>query len=464
MITSTRSYKRAASPEEARAEIARCAGAEFDPRLVRAFLNMSLGRMRLVLGPVSWLTHAPLLARLPLTPTFGATIVGAAALATTAATGLAQPRATVAAAPPTAVPRAVSVPRAESQPVVELVDPTRTTAARPAKHKSGVPRVDPSSAPPTLTLVTVVVTVPSTPGVTTTDARPSPTGPGTPGTTTSDTSPRGSGPTTTHTTTTTTVGATTTTTKTTTTTTPATTTTTSKKGTPPTTTTTLTATAPDPNVAPSFALSGNQTVLEDAGSQHVDGFAHSISPGPSRESGQAVTFSVSTDHSSLFSAPPSLSAGGLLTYTTAPNANGTATVTVVARDDGGTANGGSDTSAPQTFTISITSVNDAPSFAAGANQTAISLLGAQTVKGWASGISPGPADEAGQTVTFTVTVDKPGLFATPPAIGPDGTLTYKPTLLAIGTATVTVRAVDNGGTANGGVNTSAAQTFTIAIA
>jgi hypothetical protein len=138
-------------------------------------------------------------------------------------------------------------------------------------------------------------------------------------------------------------------------------------------------------------------------------------------------------------------------------------VTVTAHDDGGTANGGQDTSSPQTFTITVVAVNDAPSFVPGGNQTAVSLLGGQTVGGWATAISPGPADEAKQSVSFVVSVDRPNLFATAPAIAPDGTLTYRPTALALGTARVTVRAVDDGGTANGGADTSAAVTFTITI-
>jgi hypothetical protein len=48
-------------------------------------------------------------------------------------------------------------------------------------------------------------------------------------------------------------------------------------------------------------------------------------------------------------------------------------------------------------------------------------------------------------------------------VAPDGTLTYTPTLTLLGTATVTVKAVDDGGTANGGNDTSPAQTFTITI-
>jgi regulation of enolase protein 1 (concanavalin A-like superfamily) len=49
-----------------------------------------------------------------------------------------------------------------------------------------------------------------------------------------------------------------------------------------------------------------------------------------------------------------------LTYTPAANANGGATVTVTLGDSGGTANGGVASSASQTFTITVTAVNDAP--------------------------------------------------------------------------------------------------------
>jgi len=108
-------------------------------------------------------------------------------------------------------------------------------------------------------------------------------------------------------------------------------------------------------------------------------------------------------------------------------------------------------------------VNDAPSFAAGPSQTVVSLLGAQTIASWATGISPGPADESAQGVAFVVGNDNPGLFAVQPSVASDGTLTYRPKLLAIGIANVTIRAVDNGGAANGGNDSSAVQTVTIKI-
>ena len=56
VMTSSQSYKQPVSAAAARAELARCAGSQFDPAVVRAFLNISLGR-RMPIGPLSWLTQ-----------------------------------------------------------------------------------------------------------------------------------------------------------------------------------------------------------------------------------------------------------------------------------------------------------------------------------------------------------------------------------------------------------------------
>ena len=114
------------------------------------------------------------------------------------------------------------------------------------------------------------------------------------------------------------------------------------------------------NDAPSFVKGADQSVAEDAGPQTVAGWATSISAGPANEVGQVVDFIVGNDNNALFAAQPSVSATGTLTYTPAADASGGATVTVQAHDDGGTANGGVDTSAGQTFTIAVNAVNDAP--------------------------------------------------------------------------------------------------------
>ncbi|HQF55965.1 MAG TPA: Ig-like domain-containing protein, partial [Fibrobacteria bacterium] len=226
---------------------------------------------------------------------------------------------------------------------------------------------------------------------------------------------------------------------------------------------TFTITVTSVNDAPSFTKGSNQTVLEDAGAQSIAGWATGISAGPADESGQTVSFTVTNDNNGLFSAQPAVAANGTLTFTAAANANGTATVTVVAHDDGGTSNGGVDSSVAQTFTITVTSVNDAPSFTKGADKTVAENAGAQSFAGWATSISAGPADESGQAVSFTVSNDDNSLFSAQPAIAANGTLTFTPAADANGTATVTVVAHDDGGTANGGVDSSVAQTFTITV-
>ncbi|MBC9784636.1 tandem-95 repeat protein [Heliobacterium chlorum] len=217
------------------------------------------------------------------------------------------------------------------------------------------------------------------------------------------------------------------------------------------------------NDRPSFTKGGNQSVKEDAGLQTLLGWATAISPGPSNESAQSVTFSVTNDNHSLFSLQPAITPTGTLTYTPAENKSGTATVTVKLVDDGGTANGGTDTSVGQTFTITITPINDPPSFTLGVSPSVNEDGGMQTITGWVTGITKGPADEDSQSLTFKVDNDSTLLFTSQPAIAPDGTLSFTTAPDAFGYATVSVRAKDDGGTSNGGIDTSATRTFTITV-
>ncbi len=113
------------------------------------------------------------------------------------------------------------------------------------------------------------------------------------------------------------------------------------------------------NDEPSFVKGGDQTIAEDAGAQSVTGWATGMSAGPADESGQVLDFVVTNDNNALFSAQPAISADGTLTYTPAADANGSASVSVSLHDDGGTATG-DDTSPIQTFTITITAVQDPP--------------------------------------------------------------------------------------------------------
>ena len=84
-MTAVRSYKSAMTAEAARKELAACAGGHFDPVIVRAFLEASVGRANLLGGPLSWLGELPLINGLPrlgqLATTAGHAFVGALALA-----------------------------------------------------------------------------------------------------------------------------------------------------------------------------------------------------------------------------------------------------------------------------------------------------------------------------------------------------------------------------------------------
>ncbi len=57
VMTGARPYKRPMTAQAAREELTRCAGTQFDPDIVRAFLNISLGGMRRSSGPLAWLAQ-----------------------------------------------------------------------------------------------------------------------------------------------------------------------------------------------------------------------------------------------------------------------------------------------------------------------------------------------------------------------------------------------------------------------
>jgi HD-GYP domain-containing protein (c-di-GMP phosphodiesterase class II) len=112
-ITATRPYKRPLSPEAARMELARSAGTHFDPAVVRAFLGISVRRLRLIMGPLAWLGALPFTGALTevgvRTSLAGGQLAAAGISAGTAATGVVTLAATgavpaAAAEPPRPVP------------------------------------------------------------------------------------------------------------------------------------------------------------------------------------------------------------------------------------------------------------------------------------------------------------------------------------------------------------------------
>ncbi|MEG4257184.1 DUF4347 domain-containing protein, partial [Microcoleus sp. Pol8_C2] len=217
------------------------------------------------------------------------------------------------------------------------------------------------------------------------------------------------------------------------------------------------------NDIPSFTATNPASVNEDSGAQTLTTWA-TFNPGAANEVGQTATYTVSNIGTpSLFATLPAVNASGNLTYTPAPDAFGTSTFDVRVQDSGGTP--GVDTSTTQTFTITVNPVNDKPSFSNLGNQTLTAWTNTiQTVSNWANTVIFGPANEATQTVSnYTVTNNDNTLFTTQPSVAANGTLTYTPSGKP-GTATVNVQLQDNGGIANGGVDTSSpATSFNITI-
>ncbi len=141
-----------------------------------------------------------------------------------------------------------------------------------------------------------------------------------------------------------------------------------------------------------------------------------------------------------------------VSYTPTLNATGADTFGYTISDgNGGTDNG--------TVNVTITPVNDTPVLTTGADQAVLEDAGLQSVASFASKAPGGGTDEAGQTVTYHVSSTNAALFSAVPAISAIGTLTYTPATNANGTSTVSVYVTDNGGTLNGGDDTSNTQTF-----
>ena len=184
--------------------------------------------------------------------------------------------------------------------------------------------------------------------------------------------------------------------------------------------------------------------------------ANDTNKGAANESGQTLTI---TGVSSPTGGTVAIN-GTNVEFTPTADFNGAAGFTYTATDDG-TTNGVSDPqSGNAAVTFTINAVNDPPSFTKGADQTVTEDAGAQTVTNWATAISPGPANESGQTVSFNITGNtNTALFAVQPAVSSSGTLTYTPAANAFGTATITLTAQDNAG----GNDTSAPQSFVINV-
>ena len=164
--------------------------------------------------------------------------------------------------------------------------------------------------------------------------------------------------------------------------------------------------------------------------------------------GQNLTFSIVSGpaHGSLGPIDNSPVNSATVTYTPAANYFGADSFTFSASD-------GLTQSPPAMATISITPVNDAPSFTVPGDRA---MAVHSTLQVDMSSVSAGPANENAQTVSFSAT-------SSDQAVIPDAGLSFSSSRLTIasstsaGQVTITVTATDNGGRANEGRDSSQRQ-------
>jgi hypothetical protein len=204
-------------------------------------------------------------------------------------------------------------------------------------------------------------------------------------------------------------------------------------------------------------------ILEDAGQQTVN--LSGISAGPANENSQTITVTASSGNPGLIPNPTvtytSPNATGSLSYTPVANASGTAVITVTVKDNGGTSPG-VDT-VTRTFTVNVTAVNDTPTLDPIPNPAKIPHNSPQQTVNL-SGITAGGGESQTLTVTAlsnnTALIPNPTVTYTSP--NSTGSLSYTPVANMGGSAIITVKVMDNGGTANGAVD-FIERTFTVTV-
>jgi alpha-tubulin suppressor-like RCC1 family protein len=220
------------------------------------------------------------------------------------------------------------------------------------------------------------------------------------------------------------------------------------------------------NDPPDFTIGPDRTILEGS-SETYTSWATDLTVGAIMETDQSLAFSVTTSCSECFISEPVIyTATGDMCYTLAAEPFGMVTVWVTLTDSGGTPNGGDDNTT-HSFTISITDVNDQPSFSLDcysitvledATYTGTTRNGyatsSTTITAFATDITPANDYETNQSLIFSLTNTNSSMFTTQPDIyTATGDLSYTLTNDENGVVTITVTLTDDGGTNYGGVDT-----------
>jgi uncharacterized repeat protein (TIGR01451 family) len=148
-----------------------------------------------------------------------------------------------------------------------------------------------------------------------------------------------------------------------------------------------------------------------------------------------------------------------LVVTPAADANGSATLTITVTDAHGA-------SASRTVALNVGPVNDPPQVLVPTNfNTTPGASGAQVQPGFVTSLSLGPGDEPSSQslLSYAITeLDDPANAVSAVALANNGTLSFTTSGVA-GIARFALVATDSGGTANGGVATSAPREFAITV-
>ena len=176
-MTAVRSYKRAMSFSDARAELQRCAGTHFDPAVVRLMYGVSLPRLLGALGPLAAVAHIPVVALLSqggsVVPIMSeaartAALAGAASIALTGI--VAGPTATTAGATPAsseiAVAPTLAAPSTSPAPDAQRAD--RDIAAMPPSTSAAPPTTAPATTARATTIAATVTTATASEGASST--------------------------------------------------------------------------------------------------------------------------------------------------------------------------------------------------------------------------------------------------------------------------------------------------------
>ena len=248
-------------------------------------------------------------------------------------------------------------------------------------------------------------------------------------------------------------------------------------GPPASTSTTIAINVTEVNDPPVFnPLVNPAPVNEDAGLVTIVGFMTGQSAGPPNESPpQTITTTVTviSENSSwttatFFAVAPAINpVTGTLTFRTAQDVNGTATISVILTDDGSPVA----TSAQRTFVITVTPINDAPVFTATTTDvrvngsgdiTTLEDAGVQTINYVATSAAARASalDEVGAQTPLTWTVSAPtrtagNLAFSQLTVNPTtGALTYNTTQDTAGSATVMLTLTDAGSGVSPNINST----------